>query len=160
PSDVTIRPETISPVPGEWLIPPGAPERPALLYLHGGGWTLGWSNFHRRLVAHLGMAAGVLAVAVDYRLPPEHPFPARLEAGPAPYHWLLAGARFPRVTSPVPLGVSEPQSLRPGVSSRPVSCPARMPVRRLSPDRTGAMRSGTPSARRASPAVAPARPPA
>jgi acetyl esterase/lipase len=95
PPDVATGPETAGPVPGEWLTPPGAPDRPALLYLHGGGWTLGWTNIHRRMVAHLGKAAGVRAFAVDYRLAPEHPFLAALDDCLAAYRWLL-GERPPR----------------------------------------------------------------
>src|SRR3954454_6617980 len=48
PRDVAIAPINAGGVPAEWLTPPGAAGRPVLLYLHGGGWTLGWTNLHRR----------------------------------------------------------------------------------------------------------------
>lgn len=97
PADVAVRPEVGGPVPGEWLVPPSAPERPVLLYLHGSGWTLGWTNSHRRMVAYLAKAAGVRAFAVDYRLAPEHAFPAALDDCLGPYRWLLRdGGLSPR----------------------------------------------------------------
>jgi acetyl esterase/lipase len=91
PREVAIRPEPAGPVPGEWLVPHGAPARPVFLYLHGGGWSLGWTGIYRRMVAHLALAAGVRAFATDYRLAPEHPFPAALEDSLAAYRWLVAG---------------------------------------------------------------------
>ena len=63
--------------------------RPILLYLHGGGFTLGWTNIHRKMVAHLCLAAHCRAFAVDYRLAPEHPFPAPLDDCLSAYRWLL-----------------------------------------------------------------------
>ena len=56
-----------------------APLAPKLLYLHGGGFTIGSSRTHAALVAYLAQAAGVEAWAVDYRLAPEHPAPAAWE---------------------------------------------------------------------------------
>ncbi len=75
-------------VPCEWLLPDGAPE-PVILYLHGGGWVLGWYNNHRWMASHLGQTAGCRVLAVDYRLAPEHPFPAALDDCVAAYRWLL-----------------------------------------------------------------------
>jgi acetyl esterase/lipase len=72
----------------EWLIPPQAEER-VLLYLHGGGFVLGWYQTHRTMVAHLAQMAGMKALAVDYRLAPEHPFPAPLDDCVTAYRWLL-----------------------------------------------------------------------
>lgn len=98
PADVSVRAEAGGPVPGEWLTPAGvaADSGPVLLYLHGGGWTLGWSPMHRRMVAYLARAAGVRSFAVDYRLAPEHPFPAGLDDCLAAYRWLLAQGVSPR----------------------------------------------------------------
>ena len=96
PRDVAIRPVMAGEVSGEWVVPPGASSRSVILYLHGGGWTLGWTNVHRRLVAHLCRAAGCRALAVDYRLAPEHPFPAALDDCVVAYRWLLRGGTAPR----------------------------------------------------------------
>ncbi len=60
-----------------WQRPPGvAEEAPVLIYLHGGGFTIGGFATHRHLSARLAQAAGARALFVEYRLAPEHPFPA------------------------------------------------------------------------------------
>jgi acetyl esterase/lipase len=87
--EVEVQPVVTDGVPGEWLIPPDASPRSVILYLHGGGWTLGWSRVHRRMVAHLCRAAACRALVADYRLAPEHPFPAALEDCLTAYRWLL-----------------------------------------------------------------------
>ena len=61
-----------------------------LLYLHGGGYCCCSSDTHRALVARLALAAGVRALALDYRLAPEHPFPAPIDDVLAAYEALLA----------------------------------------------------------------------
>ncbi|GAB4578379.1 MAG: alpha/beta hydrolase [Anaerolineales bacterium] len=76
-------------IPCEWLLPNEKPPEPVILYLHGGGWVLGWYNNHRWMAAHLGQTAHCRVLAVDYRLAPEHPFPAALEDCVAAYRWLL-----------------------------------------------------------------------
>ena len=60
-----------------------------IFYVHGGGWTLGLHNLERRMLARICQAATVPALAVDYRLAPEHPFPAALEDCVAAYRWLI-----------------------------------------------------------------------
>lgn len=65
-------------------------DRPLILYFHGGGWVLGWYHTHRMLTARIAQAAGMPLLAVDYRLAPEHPFPAALDDCLAAYRWLLA----------------------------------------------------------------------
>ena len=52
---------------------------PALVFFHGGGWAAGDLETHDHLCRHLAFAGGFSVVAVDYRLAPEHPFPAALE---------------------------------------------------------------------------------
>ena len=60
-----------------WLRPKSvAPDAPVLLYLHGGGFTIGSPRTHAALAGHLAKAAGMRAVLPRYRLAPEHPFPA------------------------------------------------------------------------------------
>lgn len=58
---------------------PDAPPLPALLYIHGGGWTIGSLNAYDRLCRHIAAAAGIAVVSLDYRLAPEHPFPAAVD---------------------------------------------------------------------------------
>ncbi len=90
PKDVRVEPVRVGEVPAEWLIPPDCSDRSVILYLHGGAWTLGWTAIHRRMVAYLAKAARCRVLAVDYRIAPEHPFPAALEDCLASYRWLLS----------------------------------------------------------------------
>ncbi|MBW2280052.1 MAG: alpha/beta hydrolase [Deltaproteobacteria bacterium] len=76
-------------VPCEWISAPNASADKTLLYLHGGGYVIGSIGTHRGHVARLSQASGARALAVDYRLAPEHPFPAGLEDAQAAYRWLL-----------------------------------------------------------------------
>src|SRR6266542_6266813 len=61
-----------------------------VLYLHGGGFVTGSSSLYRHLTWRLAAAARARLLSVDYRLAPEHPFPAALEDAVAAYRWLLA----------------------------------------------------------------------
>jgi len=61
----------------------------AILLLHGGAYVLGGPASHGSLAAQLGQAAGAEAYLVDYRLAPEHPYPAALDDALAAYRWLL-----------------------------------------------------------------------
>jgi acetyl esterase/lipase len=76
-------------VPAEWFRPEGCDESRVLLYLHGGGYSIGSIDSHRDLIAGLCRAAGCRGFAVDYRLAPEHRFPAQLDDALASYRWLL-----------------------------------------------------------------------
>ena len=82
-------------VPGEWIAAPSAAGGRVIYYLHGGGYTVGSINTHRALIARLSAAAGARALAIDYRLAPEHPFPAAVEDATAAYRWLLEGGADP-----------------------------------------------------------------
>jgi len=77
-------------VPCEWIEPFNASQERVLLYLHGGGYALGSIGTHRGHVARLAQAAGARALSVDYRLAPEHPFPAGLDDAKAAYRYLRA----------------------------------------------------------------------
>ena len=67
----------------------GRPGR-AILYLHGGGYVIGSINTHRSLAARLSRAAKARVLVIDYRLAPEHPFPAAVDDSVAAYRWMLA----------------------------------------------------------------------
>jgi Esterase/lipase len=56
--------------------PPPADGWPCLLYIHGGGWVVGGLDSHDFICFELANALRVLVIAIDYRLAPEHPFPA------------------------------------------------------------------------------------
>src|SRR4030095_15591734 len=70
-----------------------APARPIVVYFHGGGWVQGDLQTHHGLCARLAQRSGALVVAVDYRLAPEHKFPAAVEDALAAYTWLRAHGR-------------------------------------------------------------------
>src|SRR5215471_16946028 len=76
-------------VPAEWVTAPGADPRRALLYLHGGGYAIGSLNTHRRLAYDISATSAAKVLLIDYRLAPEHPFPAAVDDAAAAWRWLL-----------------------------------------------------------------------
>lgn len=74
--DVTLSPADCDGVPGEWSSVPGSDASRVLMFFHGGGYCSGSTLSHRRMVTEAGRAAGARTLAVEYRLAPEHPFPA------------------------------------------------------------------------------------
>jgi acetyl esterase/lipase len=76
-------------VPGEWFTPPTLSHDAVLYYLHGGGYVIGSANTHQNLIAQLCEDSGCRAFAINYRLAPEHPFPAAIEDAVAGYRYLL-----------------------------------------------------------------------
>ncbi len=95
PPDVRREPVDAGGVPGEWIVAPGAEDERVIFYLHGGGYTIGSINTHREMISRLSRAAGARALAIDYRLAPEHPFPAAVEDSTAAYRWLLSAGVDP-----------------------------------------------------------------
>ena len=77
-------------VPAEWVSAEGSAADRAVLYLHGGGYIIGSVRTHRVLMAGLSQASGARVLGLEYRLAPEHPFPAPVEDAVAAYRWLLA----------------------------------------------------------------------
>ncbi len=90
PDGVACEPVRAGGVPCEWITAPGASPRATVLYLHGGGYVMGSLTTHRAHVARLSAVTGARGLAVDYRLAPEHPFPAAVDDAAAAYRWLLA----------------------------------------------------------------------
>lgn len=79
-----------------WITPPGvAKDAPLLLYIHGGGFTIGSPRTHAALVARLAQAAGMRALTLSYPLAPEHPFPAAPQACFAAYRDLVTEGQVP-----------------------------------------------------------------
>jgi epsilon-lactone hydrolase len=89
PADVTIQKVKANGVQAEWLSTPDADPSSAILYLHGGGYVICSVESHRHLMAEVGRAAGTRTLAIDYRLAPEHPFPAPVEDTVAAYRYML-----------------------------------------------------------------------
>lgn len=101
---------TVAPVEGgvagrraEWLWSDGADLDARVLFLHGGGWITGSIDGYRALAARIAEAAGAAVLTLDYRLAPEHQFPAGLEDCLAAYQWVREhgpdGARPARATA-------------------------------------------------------------
>jgi phosphinothricin tripeptide acetyl hydrolase len=90
PADVKVEHVSAPAAPAEWLRPPSATPGRVVLYLHGGGYVIGSPRSHRHLAAAIAGAAAARALLLDYRLAPEHPYPAALEDATAAYRWLLA----------------------------------------------------------------------
>jgi len=90
PADVTVSPAQLGRLPGEWLRPQGASAAGVVLYLHGGAYITGSCHTHRGLAGHLARAAGSDCFLLDYRLAPEHPFPAAVDDALAAYLALQA----------------------------------------------------------------------
>jgi acetyl esterase/lipase len=88
--EVKCEPVDAGGVKAEWITASNAAADRVILYLHGGGYVMGSIDTHRELVARLSKAAQARALALDYRLAPENPFPAAVDDSIAAYRWLLA----------------------------------------------------------------------
>ena len=86
---VAIEKTEIAGLHAEWYRPESATPGKVLLYMHGGAYALGSCESHRKLVTHIARAANIEAVLFEYRLAPEHPFPAGLDDTLAAYRALL-----------------------------------------------------------------------
>ena len=86
---VAIEEKSIAGLHAEWYRPPQPKPGKLLLYLHGGAYTLGSCDSHRKLVTHMANEGRIEAVMPEYRLAPEHPFPAGLDDAIAVYKELL-----------------------------------------------------------------------
>ena len=80
-------------IPARVYAPSVGAALPVVAYFHGGGWVQGDLETHHGLCARLAKHGGVLVVAVDYRLAPEHKFPAAVEDCLAAYRWLRVHGR-------------------------------------------------------------------
>ena len=89
-ADVKCEPLNAGGVKAEWVTAPGADPGRAVLYLHGGGYVIGSINTHRDLASRISRAAKARVLLIDYRLAPEHPFPAAVEDSVAAYRSMLA----------------------------------------------------------------------
>lgn len=99
PADVTWEPVDAEGVPAEWVTPEDCVPGRAVVYLHGGGYATGTLDSARSVSTHLARAARSRLLAVDYRLAPEHPFPAAVEDALAAYRFALASGHEPEATA-------------------------------------------------------------
>jgi epsilon-lactone hydrolase len=88
PGDVLVTEADAGGVPAHWLTAPGADAGRVLLYLHGGGYQVGSLASHGELAARLGRVSGMRVLFAEYRLAPEHPFPAAVEDALTAWRWL------------------------------------------------------------------------
>jgi epsilon-lactone hydrolase len=88
PADVLVSDVTAGGAPAHWLAAPGADAGRVLLFLHGGGYELGSVRSDGELAARLGRAAGMRVLFLEYRLAPEHTFPAAIDDVVAAWRWL------------------------------------------------------------------------
>ncbi len=95
PEGVSVKAEEAGGVPAEWVQAPGARPDTVFLYLHGGGYALGSPATGRPLAAALSEAAQTRVLSLDYRLAPEHPFPAAVEDAVKGVRWLVASGTPP-----------------------------------------------------------------
>jgi len=96
PADVNRDEITAGHRPAERLRSPGAERGRVVLYLHGGAYAIGSIKSHRSLAARIGRAARAEVLVLDYRLAPEHSFPAAIDDAIAAYRWLLDQGLSPK----------------------------------------------------------------
>lgn len=89
PAGVTCTPVEAGGVSAEWSVAAGAAEDKVILYVHGGGYVMGSAGSHRDMTGRLSKAAGARVLSLNYRMAPEHPFPAAVDDAVAAYKWLL-----------------------------------------------------------------------
>jgi acetyl esterase/lipase len=85
----TVMPLLAADVPAEWVQAAGSEGSGVIVYLHGGAYAIGSMDTHRDLAARLSQAAGMAVLLLEYRLAPEHPFPAALNDVVGAYQWLM-----------------------------------------------------------------------
>jgi len=89
PDDVAVEDVEVGEVAGRWITAAGSNPDRVILLLHGGGFSAGSLTSHQRLGADLSSACGTRVLLIEYRLAPEHPFPAGLDDCVLAYRWLL-----------------------------------------------------------------------
>ena len=89
PNDVAYEADTIGGVPGWWCRPANKQPAGTILYLHGGWYVLGSAQAYRHFAGHIAARTGAEVFVPDYRLAPEHPFPAGLLDAQACYRGLI-----------------------------------------------------------------------
>lgn len=90
PADIDFRSERIDGIPCLWVKAMGAEPDKLILYLHGGGYIFCSAHTtHKDILWRLSVASKCRVIAPDYRLAPEHPYPAALEDAIKVYRWLL-----------------------------------------------------------------------
>ncbi|MBW7983404.1 alpha/beta hydrolase [Enterobacillus tribolii] len=93
--EVTSRPVNAGGTGGEWLQPANAISDAAILYLHGGVYLIGSCDSHRSMASFIARSCRMPVLLINYRLAPEHPYPAGLDDAEQAFDWLIAEHRLP-----------------------------------------------------------------
>jgi epsilon-lactone hydrolase len=107
--DIVVEPFLIGHIPAFWISTPGASKDYTIFFLHGGSFMVGSTNDHLDLCGKLSRSAGCRLLSIDYRLAPEHIFPAALDDCMGSYLWLIETGIVP--SRIVPVGISAGGSL-------------------------------------------------
>jgi len=95
PETLQCQPVSVAGLPAEWITTVKDSTEETILFLHGGGYTAGSLRSHRKFAGWLAHAVAARCLMIDYRLAPEHPFPAALEDAVSAYRWLLSKGTSP-----------------------------------------------------------------
>ena len=88
PEHVTVNEIRVGDLDADWVAMPNSANNRVVLYLHGGGYVMGSRRTHRELAARIARDAAARVLVLEYRLAPEHPFPAAVDDATAAYRWL------------------------------------------------------------------------
>lgn len=95
PRGVKVERIDLEGIPAAWVCPDNADREKVILHLHGGGYVLGNIDAYQMMCSSLAQRTGLKVLLLEYRLAPEHPFPAGLEDAQKAYRWLLADGYKP-----------------------------------------------------------------
>jgi len=90
PDDISVEPVDANGIPCRWIYAPEARSDRFVIYFHGGGYVMGSLHTHEELMSRISRHCKARVLGVDYRLAPEHPYPAAVNDGLLVYEWLLA----------------------------------------------------------------------
>ena len=88
PEKLSVSETRVGDLDADWVTMPNSVNGRVVLYLHGGGYVMGSRRSHRELASRIACEAAARVLVLEYRLAPEHPFPAALEDATAAYRWL------------------------------------------------------------------------
>lgn len=94
--DIVSREVDAGGVPADWVTVDGSDADRVVLYLHGGGYVMGSRNTHRGLAGRIARAAKASVLLPEYRLAPEHPFPAAVDDATTCWRWLISQGFAPQ----------------------------------------------------------------
>lgn len=94
--DVVVSEIDVGGVPADWVTVDVSEANRVVLYFHGGAYVMGSRNTHRGLAARIARAARARVLLPDYRLAPEHPFPAAVKDAMTCWRWLVSEGRSPQ----------------------------------------------------------------